>query len=238
MSRFLFAYPYSKDTSYNESPLSEESRKQVAKLFETLKQLVSTKRGRTKDVVFSADGRREWLRWIKKHQKEFNSMPEEHPCRAAWRKLEAYTARLILVLHVVRRASGELKSLQVTRGTVRMASRLAEYFKAHAVRAYGQARTGSPPTFLSLEERAESWIKKKGNPGVTRRDLIGARIAHTTKEASSVLDKLAADGLGTWKQSTGQRVHRFYLASQHSALSTKGTSEVPLTPRQRREKRQ
>jgi hypothetical protein len=58
--------------------------------------------------------------------------------RAVWAKLEAYCARLALVLHMCRFVSGEVTSEEIDAESVANAICLIDYFKAHARRVYGR----------------------------------------------------------------------------------------------------
>ena len=135
-------------------------------------------------------------------------------------KLEAYAARLMLVIHLVRKVSGDTLSDQIDATTVRMAERLVSYFKAHAIRVYSQVLGAGQVTSVPPGDRVSDWLLRKGDPGVCPRDLISAGLAPDAETAKSTLDELLRQGRGTWHKGVGEKVDRFYLSTKHQAPSS------------------
>ncbi len=200
------------------------------------------------DVRFSREGDQAWCHWIESHQIEEHQLEAsggafKDALFAAWIKMESYAARIMLILHVIRRESGKITSENVDGETVKAAERLIRYFKAHAIRVYSEAlsqgrpgRTTSDPTRVSTQQSAPSappgkpqaddraiqWILRRGNGGVRPRDLVAAKITPNAQEAKGILDRLVQQGAGDWSKRERQRVERFYL---EPALSTQQSAD-------------
>lgn len=216
-ARFLLSYPQRMLRQYTKDEVSEDTANNVRDLYRKLQELEFTSENEPLVMRFSNDGEREWCRWIESHQQETSSLDPNSPLVTAWSKMDGYAARIMLILHIVRHASGEVASEEVDAETVRMAERLIEYFKDHALRVYSEALgrkpSTPPPKALPVDDRAVQWILRKGNKGVQPRDLQIARIAPTAAEAKAILDGLARHGVGVWTKRDGKTAARFYVKS-------------------------
>lgn len=105
---------------------------------------------------------------------------------------------------------------------------LVNYFKAHALRIYGNVLKGSASVLDTKPERVRAWIEKKGNPGIRSRDLVASRIVDSSKEAMEVLDKLVKRGRGEWVEAEGLKKPIFRLNSALSSQQMKTSSKVDV----------
>jgi len=141
---------------------------------------------------------------------------------AAWSKLEAYAARLALIVHCVRVADGErgLDPFVLDTASLDTGVRLVEWFKHEAQRVYG----------LLHEEPAErerrelvDLIRRRGGT-ITPRELMRASRAYPLAEdAKAALDALVEAGLGRWETvkpgPQGGRPSRCFSLAKQSADS-------------------
>ncbi len=130
---------------------------------------------------------------------------------AAWSKLEAYAARLALVLHCV--ADGE--ALEVRAETMGAALRLVDWFKNETRRIY--AILGENDGERTLRQLAE-WIDRKGGIVTAREVQQGRREYPTAHSAEAALQALVDAGFGKWRLDDhhggpGRPVRRFILAT-------------------------
>lgn len=113
---------------------------------------------------------------------------------AAWSKLEEIPARIALLLHCVRQASGEpVDPWQCDAQSMQAALELAQWFKNETQRIY-RLLTVSPAE-RRLQQVAE-WIERRG--GIVRpRDLVtGRRDVSSADEADWLIQELVTAGFG------------------------------------------
>lgn len=118
---------------------------------------------------------------------------------AAWSKLEAYAARLALVIHIVRWAAGD-RTLQAF-GTIDAASmaagvELVRWFGHEARRVYGMLSEDEGDTD---RRRLVEWIRRTGGVVTIRDAMRSGHCFKTSDAAERALKELVSAGVGEWE---------------------------------------
>jgi hypothetical protein len=87
-------------------------------------------------VRLTTCGRDAWQRFTQADADEINGADFPPHLRGPWSKLRGYAARLALIVHYLRRASGEMTGDDVDGESMDRAAKLVAYFKAHARKVY------------------------------------------------------------------------------------------------------
>lgn len=144
-------------------------------------------------VPMTTEAKRVWIEYFNRHRGESAGLDDD--LVAAWTKLEAYTARLALILQLCSWASGEADANAIDESTMVNAIELSDWFGGEAKRVYGM--------FCESEKDVESrelaeLIRRKGGV-ITPRNLVQqSRKYSNVTEAESALDALRRAGLGRW----------------------------------------
>ena len=134
-----------------------------------------------------------------------------------WSKLEAYAARLALVIHCLRSAADDavLESPDVVDvASMKSGIELAQWFKAEARRVYALL---SETDDDRIQRRLVEWVGRKGGAVTVREVQQGHRQFRTAPEAESALGALVKAGYGKWESTPsgrrGQPTSRFVLST-------------------------
>ena len=92
-------------------------------------------------VTMTPEARREWVAWCRAHYAEQEADDFLDHLEGPWGKLEAYAARLALILHLMDLAADPTRPTgsappELPRRAIADAARLVAYFKAHARRVH------------------------------------------------------------------------------------------------------
>ncbi len=147
-ARLLFCYPDRVPRPYTEDGIPEA----VAAAWHDLALSLRGRPMRDLDgraaphaVKMSPEARREWREWCQAHRAEQEADDFPASLEGSWGKLEAYAARLALILHLMDLAADPTRPADdeppdLPRRIIQAAARLVGYFKAHARRI--RATTG------------------------------------------------------------------------------------------------
>jgi len=160
-------------------------------------------------IDLDADALTMWAAYVNRHGQE--QLEHTGTLASIWSKLEAVSARLALIVHLIR-ASLNPSMQHIDVESVRAGIALSDWFGGEAVRLFGMmTESGEDQARRTLIE----WIRARGGM-VTVRDLTKGprRFRGDTEAAESELQRLADAGLGGWAVvSTGKRQRReFRLA--------------------------
>lgn len=135
------------------------------------------------------------MQWVKQHYEEQNAADFPEILRGPWAKLEAYSARFALILHLVRFVTGEAGTENVDEFSVAGSIALIDYFKSHSKRAYMYLRSDSREKLI-IDVLA--YIAKIGGR-ISARDLQRKRFRgiETAEHAKSFLSMLVDQGYGS-----------------------------------------
>ena len=108
-ARLLFAMPPEQPKQWTEADLPRETEAAMEVIFDRLLELdfQRDEEGELQpiDVDLSADGKAAWVRFYNDHAQEEAGLTGDFA--AAWSKLEGYTARFALLVHLIRAASAD-----------------------------------------------------------------------------------------------------------------------------------
>jgi hypothetical protein len=146
---------------------------------------------------------------------------------AAWSKLEGYTARLALVIHLVRAVTGDADPMAVDAESIIAGATLSRWFGREAERVY--AMLGESDEQRERRELVEL-IERRGGT-ITVRELMRSsrRYRDSAETAEAALQSLVRDGgalrepIGT-TQRGGQPTARYRLVTVVTGDSTRGNT--------------
>ena len=178
LARLLFAYPDRVSRSYSEEGIPDT----VADSWNSLALALWRRPMRDLDgktaphlVMMNPEARREWAAWCRAHyaEQEADDFPDR--LEGPWGKLEAYAARLALILHLMHLAAdptgpaGDVPP-ELPRRVIADATRLVAYFKAHARRVH--AAMGGKADDGGDDVRAlRRWIVRNAVESFSERDV-------------------------------------------------------------------
>ncbi len=203
--RLLFAFPDPVPVRWNDDEVEERAQRAIDQHFGKLWALKSEDGERARQTFQLSPSAREVFRSIlSEHYEEMNGGQISDMLRGAWSKLEAYFARITLLIHVCRLVEHDA-SLDVDNESVLRAAVVWEYFKAHARRVLEYIHGSDLDKAL---ERALRWIRRQRREEIPLRDFISAKVggATTMEDVHHLLDELMQRGVGyTDKRKGGER---------------------------------
>jgi putative DNA primase/helicase len=143
LDRFLFSYPEPMLSRWSDEEISLEAVLAVQVLYDRLREDLPLEHNdngdpRPREVRLSAEALDRFREEVDALREEMEEPDFSNVLRGPWSKLEAYLARLSLVLALARVVRGPARAERVELEDVEQATSLVEYFKAHARRAYLQ----------------------------------------------------------------------------------------------------
>lgn len=113
-------------------------------------------------IPLSPDGRAAWGEFTGKIAAKMNALDKLDPFRGVLSKLKGYCARIAALLWAVRRACNELEpNAPIGADIIAGASKLVDYFEAHAIRCHGRGWADRP---IRVATRLIRWLMK--NPQI------------------------------------------------------------------------
>lgn len=199
-ARLLLAMPPGKVKRWTDADVSGATEDAVRRLFDSLYEFQATT-GTDGELMpalveLSDAAKADFIAFFDEHATEQAELGGDE-LAAAWSKLEGYAARLALVVHCVRQASGEsLDPWAVDTKSMRAGIALSRWFGGETKRVYA-ALAGTDED----RERAAlvAWIHGRGSV-TTARDLqhSGPRQYRRSGAAVESLAALVKDGIGEW----------------------------------------
>jgi Protein of unknown function (DUF3987) len=178
MARLLFSFPERTPRRYSEEGIPDP----VAAAWHSLALALSARPMGEVDgkpaphvVRLTPEAAREWSAWCQTHyaEQEADGFPES--MEGPWGKLEAYAARLALILHMMNLAADPTHPTgdappELPGRVVKDAARLVNYFKAHALRVYatmgGKGQDGGDDVRALVR-----WILRNDLDGFSTRNI-------------------------------------------------------------------
>lgn len=197
-ARLLLAMPPKRVKKWTEADIDGGTLNAVADLFnELLSFQPSTDvdgEPEPADVALTDEAKAAWVAFYNRHAQEQAELGGE--LAAAWSKLEGYAARLALVVHCVRQASGEAADpWRCDEVSMAAGIALAEWFGHEAKRVYGVLGE-------SLEDRNRrrlvELVQAKGGRATVRKLCRSSRLYASAAEWEQALNELAEGGVGRW----------------------------------------
>ena len=180
IARLLFAYPDRLARRYSEQGIPDD----VAADWERVAESLWSRNMRELDgrpsprvVRLTPEAAREWVAWCQAHYAEQEADDFLDSLEGPWGKLEAYLARLALVLHLMDLASDPTPKLrprddppELPKRIIEAAARLVAYFKANALRVHaamgGKADDGGEDVRPLVR-----WIRRNALTAFSVRDI-------------------------------------------------------------------
>ncbi len=154
LDRFLFSYPETTATRWTDNEISDGACDEYANLYRKLRALhmPTDEYGDPEPtrIHFSPDAKAVLIDAINAHWEEMEQPGFPTRLRGPWSKLEAYLARLTLVLATAR-AAYEGAAERVEARDVLSAMILLDYFKSHARRVYVGLHGEDPADLLAAD---------------------------------------------------------------------------------------
>ncbi|MEQ9453829.1 MAG: DUF3987 domain-containing protein [Phycisphaeraceae bacterium] len=228
-ARLLFAMPPRRKKIWTEDDVEPALMAKVQAVFDWLyDQELNTNQSGTPEptlVTFTGEAKTKWIEFVNEHgDQQLNLVGDE---AAAWSKLEAYAARLALVIHMTRVAAGDPTLEDASRvdlNSLESGIKLVRWFANEAERVYAGFQANEED---QDRRRLIEWIGARGG-AVTVRDLTKGLRAYRGEQgkAREDLDALVEAGYGTWEDPApgtkgGRPTKRFVL---HQAGPVPGTS--------------
>lgn len=162
-----------------------------------------------KVIHLSAPAKKEWVAWVTSHYQEQTVEGFPDFLRGPWAKLEAYCARLALILHCCRVVSHDTQSEEIDEESVVAAGSLIDYFKSHTRRVYPRLRSTVADRHA---DSARTWIAKHNNQA-SARDLLRSNVAgiKTASEARKLIADLVDRRLGTIEKIGNRELFKLFL---------------------------
>jgi hypothetical protein len=201
-ARFVFAAPPPFQKFWTETEMSQELLDSYADLIRKLHSLEMIPDPRDmseeprlipQNVNLSPEAKRIWVEYYNLHGAEQVRLQSD--LAAAWSKLEGYTPRFALIIHMVRWATGDptLKDPFVI-DEVSMATgiQLAKWFKHEAWRLYAKLGETGP---AQADRMLLDWIERHGGSTTVRELTHGVRSYRgNAEQAAEDLEKLVQAG--------------------------------------------
>ncbi len=197
IDRFLFAYPETTPSRWSDEEISDGAIGGVKWLYDKLRKLEpgEDEYGDPKPaiVALSQDAKVALVELINAHRAEMDAPGFPPRLRGPWAKLEAYLARLALIVSMCRIVADDAPE-RIEAEDVLRASVLLDYFKNHARRVYVGLYGDDRIDFLAedvarfLKERGGSW---SGQPAELHKTLDSKHKPERAKDLSADLTKAA-----------------------------------------------
>lgn len=188
IDRILFAWPSQRVRRWTEATVDEYVRTQYGtttmRLLSLLPEVDQFGFERPSNVQLSETGRYAWVDLYNRHHAEMASADFDQRAHGAFAKLDAYAARLTLILHLWRRAADEASDDEVDVESVENAWRIADYFKSGVRKVYGQMEETSTDRLVTS---VIAWMDRHEKSEITGSECLGARL-QGVKEISDVRD--------------------------------------------------
>ena len=179
IDRFLFVYPDRKRRDYREKGVPDEvSRAWNISATNLFNRRMPSRDGKPKPriVTFDPAAQAKWVEWCRSHYAEVDAEDFPDSLNGPWGKLEAYTARLALILHLLRLKADPFKPLDevpsISVEVVEDAARLTSYFEfRRAASPCRFARSAANSGAIALARRIRQWLREGRRSAFTARDL-------------------------------------------------------------------
>ncbi|KUO95206.1 YfjI family protein [Ferroacidibacillus organovorans] len=202
--RFLFVYPDPLPLRRTSEELSNESRTAWDTTCQALMEYTSCEDGSPRIVNFTTDGLASWHDWLDAHYAEQNADDFLYHLRGPWAKLQSYTLRLALILHMLRVVCNDIEDMiDVDAETMARTGALMKYLKSHARRIYANLR--DTPSERRMMQVAQ-WLQRKGGIA-SDQDILKAQVAglKTADDTRRLLETMNQRGHVTLTPDPGGR---------------------------------
>lgn len=214
-ARFLLAYPPRRPRQWTEADIDPAIEERVAQVVDRLFELQPAvgNEGEPRPVLvgLTPAAKGVWIDYYNAHAQEQADLAGD--LASAWSKLEEAAARLALVVHYVRWASGELADERtLDAASMEAGIRLAQWFKHEARRVYAMLDESDADREV---RRLVEWIERQGGTATPSEVQKGCWWLREHGAAERAIDSLVKAGRGYWEppdpSRRGRPARRFRL---------------------------
>jgi hypothetical protein len=229
-ARLLLAMPAPRQVTWSEATISPGTEAAIADVFGKLLSLdpAADEDGNPTPfaMALTPEAKTVWVAYFNQHRAEMVGMDDD--LRAAWSKLEAYAARLALIVQLCSWAAGEGSDDQIDQASIEAGIVLSDWFGVEARRVYDLLSE-------SDEEREQrelaELISRQGGTITARQLAHSSRAYRASGEAEAALERLAKVGWGHWSvdaDTGGRPANVFVLNSGHGNTTPENAEERRL----------
>ena len=200
-ARLLMTWPPRHAKRWTEADIPPQAEAMLAALFDRIHSLeaVVGEDDELRPVIvrLAPDAKAAFIAYYDAHAAEQVELAGD--LAAAWSKLEEYAARLALVIHFVRWASGDLTlkdPATLDAESMTAGIRLTEWFKGETRRIYAMLHESDDD---GDDRRLTEWIAQKGGRVTPREVQMGCRWLRDSGAAQAALGELVKRGVGAWE---------------------------------------
>jgi len=190
-ARLLLAYPPPSDFGFTNDAVTDEDRQVIQTVYQRLWDLQPLRDafGETPvGVTLNQDAYRCWVEYQLEQAERKRQMTDENII-SALTKLDAYAARLALVVHCVTNALANVDTATIEAKSMEAGIALARWFGRETIRLYSLLSTQKTET---KSDRVLSFVKVQGT--VTARDIQRQFHLRTQDEAKDQLEGMVLSG--------------------------------------------
>lgn len=186
IDRFLFINPRDQKTLFSDKGFNEVLNKNYKNFIRKLGINSLPQNSKEIDPVkirMNQAALNKWNEWSKEHYIEINDSDFPYELRGIWSKMEAYNARFILLLHVLKNYPDNVIEGNITGDTVEKAIKLTKYFQ-------GQSKGAVKLIFKEAKDRKVSAVMQHmyNNGGmVPIREIYSRPIGGIKNKAEAVI---------------------------------------------------
>lgn len=215
-ARLLFAYPPAMPRRWTDAEVPADVEAALAQTVDALLALQfdvnPSGDNEPKLVRLSPEAKRRFQEFVNEQGAEHVELSDD--LSAAWSKLEGYAARLALIVHLAKAATGDADECEVDVASMEAGIILSRWFGREAKRIYAML-SESPDD--SARRKLIDFIERKGGIVTAREVKQGNRRFESTADAEAALEQLVKAGFGHWEliptTPRGGRVSRRFVLS-------------------------
>jgi hypothetical protein len=222
LARLLLTAPPSQPPKWSEnevSPLTRQCLHDVlCKLYDLQPEVDQEGWYESHLVKLSPAAKAAYVAWHDRHGEELGSLVGDQ--RAAWSKLLETAARLALIVHEVRVATGKAVASELDAASMAAGIELCEWLKHETTRVYAILdETDDDRLARHADDRLAAWVAKQGGTVAPREVIAGCRRwLATSEEVEVALRRLVDAGRGHWVDKPagerGGRPSRLFVLDQ------------------------
>src|SRR5665213_609978 len=201
-ARFLMAMPPKQPKVWTDDDISDEQIAALDKLFNSLFDLPGDGNpllppNTPATMILDPQAKGVWIDFYNRHNRERDNLAGN--LQSAWAKLEAYAARLAMIIHVVRHTSGErVAPFEIDAQSMLSGIGLVEWFGQETKRIYAML-DNSEPAEADLGAKLIELFAKHDNAMTVREIMRCKRLFKHAGECRGALNALEKAGAGRWE---------------------------------------
>jgi hypothetical protein len=222
LARLLLTSPPARPPKWSEDEVSPLTRQYLHDILQRLYELQpdADEEGvcESRLVRPTADAKKAYVAWHDRHGEELVTLAGDQ--KAAWSKLLETAARLALIIHEVRVATGKAAADELDAESMAAGIELCEWFKGETTRTYAILdESEADRAVRQADERLAAYVTRQGGSVAVRDVIAGVRWIKDSETAETALQRLVDAGRGGWsdKPATdagGRPTRLFVLAGE------------------------